>query len=163
MEVCYYLLTYYNTQRPHQYNHGLTPVQTEKLREEAKSLGITVEMLVLRTLNSQIQTEKTSEHPPSEISIRQQELEESLQGRRKSQDHERYLQAQQYAKLVREMLEINPDYRHLANHPLFEDFYRRIDAQEGELSKSKTPSIPGINAPKRGLSSSSPPHKKSLD
>lgn len=29
-EVSYYLITYYNTQRPHHYNHGLTPVQTEK-------------------------------------------------------------------------------------------------------------------------------------
>src|SRR5690625_1562966 len=29
-EVSYYLITYYNTQRPHHYNQGLTPVHTEK-------------------------------------------------------------------------------------------------------------------------------------
>lgn len=29
-EVSYYLISYYNAQRPHQYNRGLTPVQAEK-------------------------------------------------------------------------------------------------------------------------------------
>ncbi len=29
-EISYYLISYYNAQRPHQYNQGLTPVQAEK-------------------------------------------------------------------------------------------------------------------------------------
>ena len=135
----------------------------EDLKKEAESLGITVEMLILRALNFQMQAEKSTRQDSENARVREKELEEvaaraAEKALKKSQRHELHLQNQMLEKMFREMLAINPDYRPLANHPLFEDFYKRIDTQV-EQPKSKTPSIPGVNAPRKGLGSS-PKNKK---
>lgn len=128
------------------------------LKKEAESLDLTVEMLILRALSSQMHAEKSAQQDASRTSAREKELEDiaskaAEKALQKSLKHKRHLMEQEYIKMHREMLKSNPEYKS-SIQLLFEDQFKFHEDQGTEQPKSKTPSIPGVNAPKRGLGSS---------